>query len=51
MKLSVPLVVQSQEAVGMSLPHEGIVEGHEKHCPAATEKKHLARLGPAALLH
>lgn len=50
MKLSVPLVVQSQKAAGMSLPCEAVVEGHED-CPAATQKKHLARLGPAALLH
>lgn len=44
MKLSVLLVVQSQKAVGMNLPCEAIVEGHQKDCPAATGKKHLVRL-------
>lgn len=44
MKLSIPLVVQSQKAVEMSLPCEGTTEGHEKDDPAATDKKHLVRL-------
>lgn len=51
MKLGIPLIVQSQKAVGTSLPCEAVVEGHEKDGPAATEKKHLVRLGPAALPH
>lgn len=51
MKRSVPLVVQSQKAFGMSLPCDRVVEGHKNHSLATVEKKHLVRQWPAILLH
>lgn len=51
MKLSIPLVVQSRKASGTGLPCEEMAAGQEKDCPAATEKKHVVRPGPAALPH